>query len=104
MLGEIGDTAQVAMNGQGGVVAELQIFQHALAQGGHAGAYSPHEWTPSGEKLTIAAWMSRGSRRSHCGPDRGQRRDGRNDGEDRGKEGILPERSEWFRSTAAYRK
>ena len=48
MLGEIGDTAQVAVNGERGVVAELQIFQHALTQGCHAQAYGPHERTPSG--------------------------------------------------------
>src|SRR5215467_4881798 len=32
--------------------------------------------------VTIAAWVSRCSQRSHCGPDRYERRDGRNDGED----------------------
>src|SRR5437016_11146291 len=69
MLGEIGDTVQIRAHGMRRVVAELQIFQHALTQGGHARAYGPHEQTPSGEKVTIAAWRSRRARRSHCSPD-----------------------------------
>jgi hypothetical protein len=51
-----------------------------------------------GKTVTIAAWVSRCSQRSHGGPDTCQRLDGRNAGEDGGEEGILPERSEWFRS------
>jgi hypothetical protein len=35
---EIGNTAEVAVNGEGGVVAELHVFQHALAQGRHVPA------------------------------------------------------------------
>ena len=76
---EISDTVQIRANGLLRVVAELQIFQHALTQGCHARAYGPHERTPSGEKLTIAAWMSRCARRSHCGPDSCERLDGRDD-------------------------
>jgi hypothetical protein len=82
MLGEIGDTAQIRTNGMLRVVAELQIFQHALTQGCHARAYGPHERTPSGEKVTITAWMSRRSRKSHCGRDSCERLDGRDDGGD----------------------
>src|SRR5262245_51503549 len=36
MLGKVSDTAEVTAHGMGGVVAELQVFQHALAQGCHA--------------------------------------------------------------------
>ena len=43
------------MNGEGRVVAELHVFQHALTQRGHVEAYGPHERTPSGQTLTIAA-------------------------------------------------
>ena len=70
MLGEIGDTAQIRASGMLRVVAELQIFEHALTQRCHARAYGLHEWTPSGQKVTGAACSPRRSRRSHCGPER----------------------------------
>jgi hypothetical protein len=45
---EIGDTAEVAVHREGRVVAELHVFQHALAQGCHGQASHLHAWTPSG--------------------------------------------------------
>ena len=37
VLGELGDTAQIGVKGVGRVVADLQVFEHALPKGGHRG-------------------------------------------------------------------
>jgi hypothetical protein len=38
MLGECGDVQKVQSNGSSGVVAPLELFQHALAELGHHNA------------------------------------------------------------------
>ena len=81
---KISATVQIRAHGMRREVAELHVFHHALTHGGHACTYGPHERTPSGEKLTIAAWMSHRARRSHCGLDSCERLDGRdNEGDGR---------------------
>ena len=72
MLGAIGDTAQRRASGMRRGAAALQSFEQALTQRGHARASGLHARTPAGQKVPGAACSPRRSRRSHCGPERGE--------------------------------
>src|SRR4029453_14328728 len=102
MLGEISDTVQIRAHGMLRVVPELQVFPHALAEWGHGLAPRGHTSTPSRQKGEHGG-VTRGShhpRRGNCGEKRGA--GGRSRGGGGGwpdRRALLPERSEWFRSS-----
>src|SRR5215813_2841995 len=70
ILGEVGYTAQIAVDRQRRIVAQVQVVVHALAQSGHGGTGGFHELTPSTQRQErhSAASTPRRFWRSHCEP------------------------------------
>jgi len=50
VLRKVGDTAEIAIDSLGRIVAQVQIVVHPLAQGRHGGTYRHHGPTPSVDK------------------------------------------------------
>src|SRR5215510_15831892 len=84
MLDEISHTVQIRAHGMRRVVAELQVFPHALAEWGHGLAPRGHTSTPSRQKGEHGGVtrVSHHPQRSHCGADSGPRRDAGQEGGD----------------------
>jgi hypothetical protein len=70
ILGEVGHTAQIAVDRQRRIVAQVQVVMHALAQSGHGGTGGLHGLTPSTRRQERYGVASTPRRlwRSHCEP------------------------------------
>jgi len=50
VLGKLGDTAEIGLDRFWGIVPQLEVFEHPLAQGSHREMYGLHGPTPSIER------------------------------------------------------